>query len=346
MPTIHSMSLPLPKNWQDFEDLVLAALGLRWKSTTLQKNGRPGQKQHGIDIYGPDDIGRRVGIQCKKYKGALDIKVVLAEIANAEKFKGRLSALFIATTADHDSKLQQEVRQLSDKRVATDQFAVSLLFWDDIIASLALNPAVVKSFYPQIQLSAHTEIDRDRLLAALEVGYYGPYLWEYVELTFGEVGQMANADPDTVDVILRIIEQRAAQLLAPADANVILESIKHLRSGCYTTKKRSRTTWQIVKEHAKRVADRVKSASSLLPIVEGNMLETGVTLGHIYHHVDDRPDKHLRDDLRRRLSSLLPETSQPTVDQKFVDAAKVKSGYAWAPRIYTCLDREIRWAAF
>jgi hypothetical protein len=46
MPTIHSIQLPLPKNWQDFEDLVLAAQSQRWKST-LQKNGRPGQKQAG-----------------------------------------------------------------------------------------------------------------------------------------------------------------------------------------------------------------------------------------------------------------------------------------------------------
>jgi hypothetical protein len=175
MPTIHSMHLPLPKNWQDFEDLVLAAQKQRWKSPTLQKNGRPGQKQAGVDIYGPDDMGRRVGIQCKRHTGALGMKVVTAEITNAEKFEPRLSALFIATTADHDAKLQQEVRLLSDKRVASDTFAVGILFWDELVADLALNPAVLKSFYPQIQLTVPAEADRDRLLAALEFGYYGPY---------------------------------------------------------------------------------------------------------------------------------------------------------------------------
>jgi hypothetical protein len=104
------------------------------------------------------------------------MRVVSAEIANAEKFKGYLSSLFVATTADHDAKLQQEVRILSDRRVAANKFAISLLFWDDIVAGLALNPAVLKSFYPQIQLKQRPEVNRDRLLAALELGYYAPYL--------------------------------------------------------------------------------------------------------------------------------------------------------------------------
>lgn len=64
MPTIQSMELPKPTNWQDFETIVRDAQAQRWKSTTLSKNGRPGQKQAGVDIYGPDEIGRLVGIQC------------------------------------------------------------------------------------------------------------------------------------------------------------------------------------------------------------------------------------------------------------------------------------------
>lgn len=36
---------------------------LRLNSSTLQKTARSGHKQHGVDIYGPDDIGRLVGIK-------------------------------------------------------------------------------------------------------------------------------------------------------------------------------------------------------------------------------------------------------------------------------------------
>jgi Restriction endonuclease len=154
MPTVQGLDLPKPKNWQDFEIIVCDAMSQRWKSPNLQKNGRSGQKQKGIDIYGPGDIGRRVGIQCKRYKGPLKLETVAKEISAAETFKGVLSTLFIATTADHDAKLQQEVRLLSDKRVASGKFAVALLFWDDIVNALLLNPAVFQAHYPQVLLEA------------------------------------------------------------------------------------------------------------------------------------------------------------------------------------------------
>jgi hypothetical protein len=91
MPTLTTMRLPPPKAWQEFEDLVLASLGQRWKTTTLQRNGRSGQAQTGVDVYGSDDIGRRVGIQCKNFKGALELKTVKKEIERTAKFKGNLS---------------------------------------------------------------------------------------------------------------------------------------------------------------------------------------------------------------------------------------------------------------
>jgi hypothetical protein len=130
------MRLPPPKAWQEFEDLVLASLGQRWKTTTLQRNGRSGQAQTGVDVYGSDDIGRRVGIQCKNFKGALELKTVKKEIERTAKFKGNLSALFVATTAETDARLQEEVRLLSDTRVAAGKFAVAVLFWDDIVDGL------------------------------------------------------------------------------------------------------------------------------------------------------------------------------------------------------------------
>jgi hypothetical protein len=71
MPTIKSLDLPIPKNWQDFETIVRDAQAQRW-STMLQKNGRHGQVQDGVDIWGPDEIGRPIGIQCKRYKSPLN----------------------------------------------------------------------------------------------------------------------------------------------------------------------------------------------------------------------------------------------------------------------------------
>lgn len=54
MPTLQGMELPKPKNWQDFEIMVRDAMSQSWKAADLQMNGRPGQAQNGVDIYGPD----------------------------------------------------------------------------------------------------------------------------------------------------------------------------------------------------------------------------------------------------------------------------------------------------
>lgn len=343
MPDVHGMELPKPKNWQDFERITLAAQKQSWGSPDLQMNGRPGQAQQGVDIWGPDSIGRRVGVQCKRYKDALSLKLVEEEIANAENFQPTLSALYIATTNDYDSKLQQEVRLLSDKRVANGDFAVSMLFWDDITAGLTINPDVFQGFFPGFHLPTHTPFDRGRMLAAFELGFYGPFINEYVHLTFGEIGvYMANTDPETVAVVLRIIERRASQLLPEADARHILDAVAEISSRCYegTPTKQS---WDEVEFFAKRIETRLNHASSVLDEREGSMLETGIVLGRSEHA--DEVTQTRRDDIRGRLRSLLPQASQPAIDAAFERAEpRRNAGYRWATIIRGIAEREIRFS--
>jgi len=343
MPTIHSMELPVPKNWQDFESIVCDAQAQRWKSTTLQKNGRSGQEQKGVDIYGPDDIGRPVGIQCKRYKPPLKLKQVTVEINKADTFKGPLTTLFIATTADYDAILQQQVRLLSDKRVANGQFAVALLFWDDIVGGLLLNPAVFRSHYPQMVLADPSVADKERLIAALELGYYGADIWAYIVLVYGEFGWMAQADPDELIANLRILERRAQQLMAPDDAAPILESLALVRKGCLS-EKTAKSDWDPVEVYAKRVQSRLQKASSLLPLAESNVLDLGLQLGRIYHHSDDLPVANVRATIETKVRSVLPPSSDTAIRRKFTSAKKLHSGYQWAIHIYSLLNHEIRFS--
>jgi len=335
------MELPVPKNWQDFENMVCDALAQRWKSTTLHKNGRSGQAQHGVDIYGPDDIGRPVGIQCKRYKPPLTLQQVMAEIKKAETFKGQLTTLFIATTGDYDAVLQQQVRLLSDKRVANDQFAVALLFWDDIVSGLLLNAAVFRAHYPQIVLTDPSVVDKERLIAALELGYYGADIWAYIVLIYGEFGWMAQADPDELIANLRILERRAQQLLAPDDATPILESLALVRRVCLSEKK-TKSDWDPAEVHAKRIQSRLQKASSLLPLAESNVLGLGLQLGRIYHHSDDPPTATVREAVETKVRDVLPLSSDVAIGTKFIAANKAHSGYQWAVDIYSLLNHEIR----
>jgi len=342
MPSIQAMELPRPKNWQDFEAIVGDAMAQRWKSPDLQKNGRSGQKQNGVDIYGPDELGRRVGIQCKRYKGALTLQVVNKEIAAAETFGSRLTTLYIATTSDYDSKLQREVRLLSDKRVAKDKFAVSLIFWDDVVSALLLNPAVFQAHYPQISSPTTGAPDRERQLAALELGYYGAALWQYVILVYGEYGQMAGTDPDELIATIRTLERRASQLLAPEDARPIVTSLIRVRKGCLA-KKSTKSDWDPVEVHAKRVQTRVAKSSSLLQEPEAKVLELASQLGRIYLNVDDLPSRETRVEVEAKVRGILPASSRTAIRKKFAAAGRTSSGYAWALRIYNLLDHELRW---
>lgn len=342
MPTLQSLRLPTPTNWQDFETIVRDAQAQRWDSVTLQKNGRPGQAQHGVDIYGPDNIGRPVGLQCKCYKEQLQLKDITAEVTNAEAFVGRLTTLFIATTTEYDALLQQQVRMLSDSRVAQGKFAVALLYWDDIVASLLLNPEVFKAHYPQLAPPRAAVSNTDRLIGALEIGYQGGELWESVKLIHGEFGFMVNQDPDELTMIIRTLERRTQQLFSPEDAELILESLAQVREGCLSPKRDS-SDWDPVQFHAKRASARFNKAGSLLSNEEARMLEMGLRLGRIYHDCEDLPPLETRKRIKDQLRVMLGHESATAIDDFFTAAETLSSGYRWAMRIYTLVSSETRY---
>lgn len=308
----------------------------------MQKNGRPGQKQHGVDIYGPDYLGRLVGVQCKRYEGPLKLDVVLAEISNAEGFKGQLSTLYIATTADHDSKLQEQVRIRSEERAKEGKFAIGVLFWDEIVAGLMLNPAILKAHYPQLVITPSGVADKERQLAALEFGYFGGDIWEYVKLVYGEFGWMAQTDPDELIATLRVLEHHAQRLLSPKDAEPIIESLIAIQQGCQAPKTTD-SDWDMVELHAKRASSRIQRAASLLPLPESNVLSVALQICRIYHHVDDLPTEELRTRVKVGVEQIV-NSQNMDVETVFAASENLTSGYQWATRIFNLLNREIRYS--
>lgn len=152
MPTIASSVVPPPKAWDEFEDITLAAAKLRWRSGNFVRHGRTGQKQDGVDIYGHDEKGRHIGVQCKNTIDGVSLKIVKEEIAKAEAFQPALEHLCIATTAKRDASLQESVRALSEMRRKTKQFIVEILFWDDILQDLVTDEGVFGAHFPQFRI--------------------------------------------------------------------------------------------------------------------------------------------------------------------------------------------------
>lgn len=149
MPTITTSRLPPPTSWDEFEEICKSAFSLRWLNPNLIRHGRQGQKQDGVDIYGVDSLQNFVGIQCKNTIGSIDQNIINSECLKAEGFTPKLTALYIATTADRDVNIQAYARQLSGKRIGVSKFPVEVIFWQDIIHDLSRDNFVIKQHYPQ-----------------------------------------------------------------------------------------------------------------------------------------------------------------------------------------------------
>src|ERR1700744_6386870 len=101
-------TLRRPANWQDFETLCKRLWGEIWQCPEIQKNGRLGQEQSGIDIYGiPINEFEYFGIQCKGKSEYNDFLYqhpqfteaeIDKEVENARRFKPTLKKLYLATT--------------------------------------------------------------------------------------------------------------------------------------------------------------------------------------------------------------------------------------------------------
>jgi hypothetical protein len=92
MPDFSSVSIPQPSNWQDFERLTRLLFEYSLRDPHTQNNGRQGQQQHGVDVFGRRGGGNGplVGVQCKgkdaDYGGEVTETELRDEVKKTEKF--------------------------------------------------------------------------------------------------------------------------------------------------------------------------------------------------------------------------------------------------------------------
>ena len=169
-----SKQIAPPKEWGSFEDLCHALFKLIWQDPLAQKNGRTGQAQHGVDIFGSPNgnSGAYWGVQCKgkdsNYGSKAKWSEVQEEIAKAENFSPTLDKWIFATTAPVDATLQKAARKLSVERTAKGLFSVDVLGWEEIQALMASKPAMIAEFYPEHADHLPQVIEALRTLPSLE----------------------------------------------------------------------------------------------------------------------------------------------------------------------------------
>lgn len=131
-------SLRRPSNWQDFESLCKKLWGEIWNCPEIKKNGRNGQSQNGVDIYGiPKGEVEYYGIQCKGKDEYNDKQFteeeIVDEIEKAKSFRPILKKLYFTTTALKDVKIEAFARKKNIENLQNNLFEVHLFSWEDIV---------------------------------------------------------------------------------------------------------------------------------------------------------------------------------------------------------------------
>lgn len=127
-----------PQHWQDFEDLIKKLYGEAWGcSDTIEKNGRNGNDQSGVDIYAfPREANKYWAIQCKgkdDYTNKnLTISEIDKEIAKAMNFDQPLEKFIFATTGNKSIEIQKYIRKKDVELRKKHGMQIHVVFWDGI----------------------------------------------------------------------------------------------------------------------------------------------------------------------------------------------------------------------
>lgn len=146
---LHNYQIPPVADWQTFENLCRDIWAYEWEDINTQKNGRTGQPQNGVDVYGYHNK-QLYAVQCKGKDNTYNTNPVTLtelqqEVEKAHKFTPPISDFVLATTAPNDSSIQKYARKLSE----TSSFRVSVVGWDYIIGLLNKHPDLIQKYYPQ-----------------------------------------------------------------------------------------------------------------------------------------------------------------------------------------------------
>jgi predicted Zn-dependent protease len=129
-----SFRFPQPSNEDDFELLCLRFLRELWKCPTLNRYGKRGERQHGIDLIDEAGVAPLRAVQSKHHEP--DKTIPPAEItAEVNKALGAglpIDEYYILTTARKTVQGQTAVIRINREHAADNRFKVFLWTWEEI----------------------------------------------------------------------------------------------------------------------------------------------------------------------------------------------------------------------
>lgn len=161
MPLRKTSQLPAPKSWEEFEMLCCDLFRCVWQDPGTQRNGRTGQPQHGVDVFGRPNQGiGYAGVQARnkiQLPTGLNTAELFEEVDKAKSFAPPLTKFILATTAPNDAKIQQEARLLTAEQITRGSFPVEVWGWAEMESRIAEYPELLQQYYPQFAEASESE---------------------------------------------------------------------------------------------------------------------------------------------------------------------------------------------
>jgi hypothetical protein len=144
----NSVQIPSPTDWQALERICQRLWIRIWRDPYVQLNGRSGQTQDGVDIFGQiHGTSCWGGVQCKGRDGRFGLPLtedeLLQAVERAKCFEPQLDEFIVATTANSDACIQAVARKLTASRRAQGLFAVHVLSWPELVMRM-------QEYYPEL----------------------------------------------------------------------------------------------------------------------------------------------------------------------------------------------------
>ena len=166
-------SINPPESEVVFEELCLAVLKRHWNRSGLERFGKKGEEQFGVDIF--DTLGESpmYGAQCKLKEASksLEPAEIRAEVEKAGGFPAKLDHYGIMTTGKVSGTAQLTIQQINRKHRAAGSFTVELFTWDKITKLLRQYAEIEQQFYGGLRSEevAEVKVKLDAIQSAVAV---------------------------------------------------------------------------------------------------------------------------------------------------------------------------------
>ena len=245
--TLASYQLPAPADWPAFERFCRDLFAEVWDDPRAQLNGRSGQPQAGVDVFGTNSCtGKLEGVQCKgkdgRYGNSVTVDELEGEVKKALNFQPSLTHYYLVTSGEADAKVQMAARLITAAHKKAGLFGVDVYSWEQLLALLKDHPKVARTHFRALHVALSEVHAPAELVAICHQSFQNG------NAQFHTVDAMAAADgfyPVAMDASMHyeagVLDARAAlagqrnlyrdissQLRAHPDATVAYCGIAHI----------------------------------------------------------------------------------------------------------------------